>query len=32
MFASKVPPTMLRLIERKVYPNGFVRMHSALQR
>ena len=32
MFAGKVPPTPLRLIERKVYPNGYVRMHSALQR
>jgi dihydrofolate reductase len=32
MFAGKVPPTTLRLIERKVYPNGYVRMHSALVR
>ena len=32
MFAGKVPPTGLRLIERKVYPNGYVRMHSALAR
>ncbi len=32
MFAGKVPPTALRPIERKVYPNGYVRMHSALQR
>lgn len=32
MFAGKVPPTTLRLIERKVYPNGYVRMHSALER
>jgi dihydrofolate reductase len=32
MFAGKVPPTALRLIERKVYPSGYVRMHSALQR
>jgi dihydrofolate reductase len=32
MFAGKVPPTTLRLIERKVYPSGYVRLHSALQR
>ncbi|HET8931782.1 MAG TPA: dihydrofolate reductase family protein [Polyangiales bacterium] len=32
MFAHKVPSTALRLIERKVYPNGYVRMHSALER
>ena len=32
MFAGKVPPTKLRLLERKVYPNGYVRMHSALER
>lgn len=32
MFSNKVPPTALRLIERKVYPNGFVRLHSALER
>jgi dihydrofolate reductase len=32
MFAGKVPPTNLRLLERKVYPNGYVRMHSALER
>lgn len=32
MFAGRVPPTALRLIERKVYPNGYVRLHSALVR
>jgi dihydrofolate reductase len=32
MFAGKLPPTALRLLERKVYPNGYVRMHHALQR
>lgn len=32
LFAGKVPPTTLRLLERKVYPNGYVRMHCALQR
>jgi dihydrofolate reductase len=32
MFASELPPTALRLIERKVYPNGVVRQHSALRR
>lgn len=32
LFAGKVPPTALRLIERKVYPSGYVRLHSALVR
>lgn len=32
MFAGKVPPTNLRLVERKVYPNGYVRVHSVLER
>lgn len=32
MFAGKVPPTPLRLIERKVYPSGYVRLHCALVR
>lgn len=32
LFAGKVPPTTLKLIERKVYPSGYVRLHSALQR
>ncbi|HTU59260.1 MAG TPA: dihydrofolate reductase family protein [Polyangiales bacterium] len=32
LFAGKVPPTELRLIERKVYPSGYVRLHSALVR
>lgn len=30
MFAGEVRPTALRLIERKVYANGFVRMHHVL--
>jgi dihydrofolate reductase len=32
MFAGKVPATGLQLIERKVYANGYVRMHHALVR
>lgn len=32
MFASRIPPTALRLIDRKVYPNGYVRLHCALSR
>lgn len=32
MFSTRVPATALRLLERKVYPNGFVRMHYALER
>jgi dihydrofolate reductase len=32
LFAGEVPVTALRLLERKVYPNGYVRLHSALER
>lgn len=32
MFARAVPPIALRLLERKVYPNGLVRLHQALER
>jgi dihydrofolate reductase len=32
LFAGELAPTALRLLERKVYPNGYVRIHSALER
>jgi dihydrofolate reductase len=32
MFAGPVPPTALRLLDRKVYANGYVRLHFTLQR
>jgi dihydrofolate reductase len=31
MFARAVRPKLMRLLDRKVYPNGFVRMHHALK-
>lgn len=31
MFANAVRPKLMRLLERKAYPNGFVRMHHALK-
>jgi len=31
LFARAVPPTLMSLIERKAYANGYVRMHYALR-